>query len=193
MPRGWFQGSEGKGVFPAILPYPLFIGRRPSEAAIRISNSAGGDDAEATGLPQRQRVRPAPSRRGKRPLGTTRILIVEDEAILAEGMSMILCDAGYKVVGICADRISAINTADRLRPELVLMDIALAHDCDGIDVARDLQERLGVTVVFVTACCDSWTRERAAALGAAGYLTKPYSPTNLLDVVAAAQTPASPR
>jgi len=118
--------------------------------------------------------------------GMTKILIVEDESIVAQGMSLILSEAGHRVVGIADDRSSALAKADRYRPELVLMDIALARNSDGIEVARDLRDRLGVAVVFISAHLDARTRERAAALGAAGCLDKPYSPSSLLAAVAAA-------
>jgi two-component sensor histidine kinase len=113
-----------------------------------------------------------------------RILIVEDELSLAEGMSVTLSDAGHQIVGIANDETSALQMANFGTPDLVLMDIQLANDDDGVEVARrvvEAQDR--VSIIFVSAHLDYRTRKRAGAIGGAEFLAKPYSPQQLLEAV----------
>src|SRR4051812_5829963 len=113
-----------------------------------------------------------------------RILIVEDELSLAEGMSVILSDAGHQIVGIADDETSALQMANFGTPDLVLMDIQLANDDDGVEVARrvvEAQDR--VSIIFVSAHLDYRTRKRAGAIAGARFLVKPYSPQQLLEAV----------
>ena len=117
----------------------------------------------------------------------SKILIVEDEPIVAQGMSMVLANAGHKIVGIASDEASAVKHAASGRPDLVLMDIQLANKSDGIETARRLQESGPLTVVFVSAFFDRSTQQRAASVNPAGYLVKPYSPDKLLETVTKAE------
>ena len=116
----------------------------------------------------------------------TKVLIVEDEPIVAEAMSQFLENAGHEVVGIARDEVSAICGAAAERPDLVLMDIRLAGASDGIEAARKIRAEHPVDVVFITAHGDPATRTRAAALRPAGFVTKPYSARQLLQAVTAA-------
>jgi DNA-binding NarL/FixJ family response regulator len=115
-----------------------------------------------------------------------RILIVEDQALVAEAMAAVLTDAGHLVVGIADNQRSALACASTVRPQLVLMDINLASNDDGIETARRLHKEHGLSVVFVTGYTDQRTRRRADGVGPAGYLTKPYLPSDLLGAVSAA-------
>jgi two-component sensor histidine kinase len=116
----------------------------------------------------------------------SRILIVEDELSVAEGMSMILSDAGHQIVGIADDGPSALWMANTGTPDLVLMDIQLANNDDGVEVARRVvQAQHRVSIIFVSAHLDYRTRERAAVVDGAAFLVKPYSPQKLLEAVAA--------
>jgi CheY-like chemotaxis protein len=117
----------------------------------------------------------------------TKILIVEDEPIVAEVMAMVLADAGHQVVGIASDETTAIKHAASVHPELVLMDIKLANDGDGIETAKRMRARAPIPVVFVSAYLDSNTRRRAATVSPVGYLVKPYSPHELIQTVTAAE------
>ena len=118
----------------------------------------------------------------------TKILIVEDEPIVAEAMCQFLENAGHEVVGIARDEVSAICETAAERPDLVLMDIRLAGAGDGIEAARKIRADYPVNVVFVTAHADPTTRTRAAAVQPAGFVTKPYSARQLLEVVSTAGT-----
>lgn len=117
----------------------------------------------------------------------TKILIVEDELIVAEAVSQFLHHAGYEVVGIAKDEASALRQAAQGDPDLVLMDIRLAGSSDGIETARKMQAERPVNLVFVTAQHDPETRARAAAAHPAGFVAKPFSCQQLLDAVTAAE------
>jgi len=123
---------------------------------------------------------------GEEEISVTKVLIVEDEPIVAEAMSQFLENAGHEVVGIARDEVSAICETAAERPDLVLMDIRLAGAGDGIEAARKIRADYPVNVVFVTAHADPITRTRAAAVQPAGFVTKPYSARQLLEVVSTA-------
>ena len=108
----------------------------------------------------------------------TSILIVEDEALIASDLQMRLEDMGYRVVGVAATGKEALKLIAEKRPDLVLMDIVLRGEMDGVDVARRVKE-LRVPVVFLTAYSDPETIGRARRAGAYGYLLKPYDDRTL--------------
>src|SRR5687767_8336832 len=93
---------------------------------------------------------------------------------------------GHEVVDIVICHEDALACADRMVPDLVLMDIRLKGQVDGIESAQTLIERYGCRVVFVTGQGDKTTRERAESIGPAGYLKKPFTPKQLAQAVAAA-------
>jgi two-component system, response regulator PdtaR len=120
-----------------------------------------------------------------------RILIVEDEPVVAMMMSMVLDLAGHHVVGIADDEASAVKQVARSRPDLALVDIKLANNSDGVETALRLKARHPVKVVFVSGHLDSHTQKRAADINPAGYVVKPYSAQRLLKIVSIASAPAS--
>lgn len=116
-------------------------------------------------------------------MSSTRILIVEDEAIIAMELEDRVSRAGHDVVGCAGTPARAIALADRHRPEIVLMDVHLGAGGDGVSLAVELRERFGVHVVFITAHTDAATRQRCAEAGAVGYLSKPLRPNELLAAI----------
>lgn len=110
---------------------------------------------------------------------TAAILIVEDEALNALYISSVLEVCGYEVIGVTATAAEALDLAAGHVPDLVLMDITLRGEVDGIAAARSLQERLGVPILFVTAHADAPTLARARAINPAGYLLKPFTARQL--------------
>ncbi|MFN0075416.1 MAG: response regulator [Prosthecobacter sp.] len=104
-----------------------------------------------------------------------RILIVENEGLVGCDMAASLGKLGYLVVGICASGEEALERFEELRPDLVLLDVHLAGQLDGIDTARELQRRSRVAIVYVTACADLDTVARARQTHPHGYLLKPFS------------------
>jgi PAS domain S-box-containing protein len=117
-----------------------------------------------------------------------RILIVENEGLVGCDMATTLGKLGYVVVAICASGEEALERLDEFRPDLVLMDVHLAGQLDGIDTARELQSRSRVAIVYVTACADLDTVARARETHPHGYLLKPFNHDELrLAVEVAAQ------
>jgi len=102
------------------------------------------------------------------------VLIVEDEAIVALDLSNQIQDLGHKVVGIADNADAAVRLATQHRPDVVLMDVVIKGDRDGIEAARPIQNELGIPVIFLTAFSDTQTVDRATQVGPFGYLNKPF-------------------
>jgi PAS domain S-box-containing protein len=108
-----------------------------------------------------------------------RILIVEDEAVIAMDMAQHLRDFGYEVVGIAASGDRARELAAQCHPDLIMMDIVIKGLSDGIETARAIRTDADIPVVFLTAYGDRPTLERAKAASPHGYLLKPFRPNDL--------------
>jgi two-component system cell cycle sensor histidine kinase/response regulator CckA len=102
------------------------------------------------------------------------ILVVEDEAITALDIKSRLERAGYAVSSIVSSGEEAITTTSAMRPDLVLMDIRLSGNMDGIEAARVIRTSLGTPVIYLTAYADQETLQRAKATEPHGYLLKPF-------------------
>jgi PAS domain S-box-containing protein len=104
-----------------------------------------------------------------------RILIVEDQRLIAADLESTLKKLGYLVVGNVASGEEAITTSDQVRPELVLMDVRLRGEMDGIHAAEIIRDRFNLPVVFLTAYADEETILRAKKTTPYGYLVKPFN------------------
>jgi len=107
------------------------------------------------------------------------ILIVEDEAVVAADLAGKLERAGYRSVGIAANGVDAIKTAKAMVPDLVLMDIRLSGNTDGIDTAEQIRAFRNVPIVYLTAHSDADTLRRAATTEPFGYILKPFEERDL--------------
>ncbi len=112
-------------------------------------------------------------------MNDTRILIVEDERIVALDLKSRLESEGYRVEGLAASGEDAVRKAAALEPDLVLMDIRLEGEMDGIDAAGRIHEQFGIPVVFLTAFASDETIERARRTEPYGYLVKPFEDREL--------------
>lgn len=112
-----------------------------------------------------------------------RILIVEDEFLIALALEDTLVAAGHAVVGIAATFDQALALAGETRPALVLMDIRLASERDGIDAAIEIQRTFGIRSLFTSANIDPDNVQRAKAASPVGWVPKPYSPEVLAEAV----------
>lgn len=110
---------------------------------------------------------------------TTSILIVEDDRVVARDISQQLEKLGYSVAGMVATGEDSVEIAAEARPGLVLMDIRLAGQMDGIEAARRIQARARIPVIFLTAFADDETVRRASHAEPFGYLLKPFEETQL--------------
>ncbi len=111
------------------------------------------------------------------------ILIVEDEAIASMDLRYKLESMGYGVPAEISSGEEAVKAATRLRPDVVLMDIRLGVERDGIDAAAQIREQFDVRVVYPSAYIDEATLERAEMTEPSGYLLKPFDDTSLRAVV----------
>jgi PAS domain S-box-containing protein len=112
-----------------------------------------------------------------------RILIVEDEAVVARDIAQQLTLLGYEAVAQTPRAEQALVLAEQLRPDLVLMDIQLAGEMDGIAAAQAIRERLAIPVVFLTAFVGDATLERAKVAEPFGYIIKPFQDRELRTVI----------
>ncbi len=116
----------------------------------------------------------------RRPAGPgRRILVVEDEPLVAEEIQDRLTRLGYDVLGIVDTGPAAIEAAERLRPDLVLMDIRIKGEMDGIEAAERISRQASIPVVYLTAHSDHATLQRAKHTAQFGYLLKPFKERDL--------------
>ena len=103
-----------------------------------------------------------------------RILIVEDEQLVADDLRETLEYLGYSVAALVASGEDAIHKVESVQPDLVLMDIRLAGEMDGIEASVAIQSRFQVPVIYLTANADRSTLERVKATQPFGYILKPF-------------------
>ncbi len=108
-----------------------------------------------------------------------KILVVEDEKITAEHIKLGVESANYEVVGIVSSGESAIKMVEENQVDLVLMDIQLKGEMDGIDAADEIRDRFGIPVIFLTAYSDEITVQRAKITEPSGYIKKPFVESEL--------------
>ena len=116
---------------------------------------------------------------------THRIMIVEDEALLAFDLSYLLEEAGYEVAGIARDMQAALRLATKGSIALATMDIRLAGGTDGIETALKLWHDHEVRCLFVSASLDAATRQRAMPAHPIGFLDKPVNKREVMTLLEA--------
>jgi CheY-like chemotaxis protein len=104
-----------------------------------------------------------------------RILIVEDEQIIAADLRNKLQQLGHEVIGMAIAGDEAIDMADELRPDLVLMDVQLEGEMTGTEAARTIQHRTGAPIIFVTAFPGVFVRQPGDMQQPGICLGKPFS------------------
>jgi len=114
---------------------------------------------------------------------TARILIVEDDVLIASEMEAALTDDGFEIVGPASTAEEALQLVEAQSPTLAVMDIRLAGSRDGIDAALELFRLHGVRCIFASAHSDDGARQRAAAAVPLGWLQKPYIMASLTAMV----------
>ncbi|MEG3886811.1 EAL domain-containing protein [Microcoleus sp. herbarium19] len=108
-----------------------------------------------------------------------KIMIVEDESIIAEDISDSLISLGYRVTDIVYSGEEAIVSAAEFRPDLVLMDVNLQGEIDGITAAEEIRSRFQIPVIYLTAYADENTLRRVNSTKPFGYIVKPFEEKNL--------------
>ncbi|MDD1661341.1 MAG: response regulator [Methanomicrobiales archaeon] len=112
----------------------------------------------------------------------SKILVVDDEAIITMQLEERLSALGYEVAGMAASGEDSIEKARRLTPDIVLMDIVMPGKMNGIEAAKQITEEMGIPVIFVTSYADDAIIEKAKAARPYGYIVKPF---NELEIKAA--------
>lgn len=107
------------------------------------------------------------------------ILIVEDEGIVAIGLEEFLLEENYSIAGVADNGQEALDIVKTKPVDLVLLDIHLKGNWDGIETARQINSLVDIPIIYLTAFSDREITERAKQTLPAAYLTKPYQPANL--------------
>ncbi|MBI9072333.1 MAG: response regulator [Melioribacteraceae bacterium] len=112
-------------------------------------------------------------------MNSTQIMIVEDERIVAEDIQETLEEFGYNVVGIEDTGENAVNMASKLKPDLILMDIMLKGEMNGIQAAFKINDNEEIPIIYLTAYTDNNTAQEAINTNPSGYLVKPFNKRSL--------------
>ncbi len=112
-------------------------------------------------------------------MSKARILIVEDDDIIARLMEWRITKLGYDICGRAADGNEAVSLIERMSPDLVLLDIGLPGNYDGISVAREVRRTNDMPIVFVTAHSHGEIIERAKQTRPNGFILKPFNDDDL--------------
>lgn len=103
------------------------------------------------------------------------ILLVDDEIIILTQLSQGLTRLGYRVVGTASCAEEAMDKAQKLKPDIVLMDIHLPGQYDGITAAEKIRTDFGIPIIFITGYADDQLIQKASAVNPSGYILKPYN------------------
>jgi diguanylate cyclase (GGDEF)-like protein len=109
----------------------------------------------------------------------TSVLLIEDDAVVGQDLKEMLQSLGYKLVGWAASGHEAVRLAQQLKPDLILMDVGLKDDMDGIQAANAIHQYDSIPIVFMTGYRDENTLHRAVLSEPAGYLVKPFEEVEL--------------
>ncbi|MBK8142963.1 MAG: response regulator transcription factor [Chitinophagaceae bacterium] len=109
-----------------------------------------------------------------------RVLIVEDEPVIAENISMYLDNNDFEVSGIAYDSGEAIEQLQNNTPDAAILDINLESEEDGIDIANCINQKYQIPFLFLTSYSDKETLQRAKNVNPSGYIVKPFNERTLL-------------
>lgn len=109
----------------------------------------------------------------------TRILIVEDDMIIAANISLQLSKLGYEVTGIESRGEEAVNHALENRPDIILMDIQLKGGINGVEAAKKIQEKASIPLIYLTANSDEASFQMAKETKPYAFISKPFNKLNL--------------
>jgi PAS domain S-box-containing protein len=116
-------------------------------------------------------------------MGKVRVLVVEDEPIIGMDIRNILQSLDYEVPEVILSGEEAIEKAEELRPDLIIMDIVLSGKMDGIEAVKRIKEKLNIPIIYLTAHTEEVTFERASETRPYGYLVKPVGKNDLYTAI----------
>jgi DNA-binding NarL/FixJ family response regulator len=111
------------------------------------------------------------------------VVLVEDAGIVANDIDQTITEAGFRMVDKFSSGEQALEQLDEADPDLVLMDIQLSGELDGIETTEKIEESYSVPVIFLTAYSNPDTIERARETGAVAYLVKPLDKDDLDSII----------
>jgi two-component system, response regulator PdtaR len=114
---------------------------------------------------------------------TLRILIVEDEPLIAEDIADLCRLHGYEVCGTAFTAGRALNMIESCRPDLVLLDINLEDTVNGLEIAAHLREKYAIPFIFLTSYADKNTLAKAGKTSPLGYIVKPFNKEQLYSTI----------
>lgn len=112
-------------------------------------------------------------------MSSVKILVVEDELIIAEDIKNMLHEMGYLVTGLAADYDEAQELINNEEPDIALIDIHLRGEDDGIKLAESIRKELNIPIIFITSYSDKATVEKAKQVMPEGYIVKPFEKADL--------------
>jgi two-component system, response regulator PdtaR len=118
--------------------------------------------------------------------GALKVLVVDDEALIADYLAMLLEDSGHRVVGPAQSCDEALRLLESAAADVALVDIKLKGKASGIDLAHELRRRHRLPFIFITGSGDPTTRQRAEAAQPVAFILKPFKPAQILEAVAQA-------
>ncbi len=117
------------------------------------------------------------------------IFIVEDNPIIADLISWRLTEMGYQVAGLAEDSDEVVERVGSIQPDLILMDINLPGDKDGIELAKEIKEKYNIPIVYISSILDDAVIERAKSTSPKGYIVKPFTENQLKATIEMALEP----
>ncbi len=108
-----------------------------------------------------------------------KLMLVEDEAIIAMDMKNLLQSSGYEIMAVVASGEKALALLEEKTPDFILMDIRLSGRLDGLETARLIRRGTDIPIIFVTAYMDSETKEKVEAFPPSGFVGKPIDMEHL--------------
>ncbi|WP_441000813.1 response regulator [Fodinibius sp. SL11] len=108
-----------------------------------------------------------------------RVLIVEDDMLLSMVEERLINQLGFEVIGKVTKGIDAIEKEEKLSPDIIVMDISLKGDMDGIETMETIREKSNVPVIYLSGSGDRYSVERAKKTGFTDFLTKPVTGSDL--------------
>ncbi|MBU0923456.1 response regulator [bacterium] len=116
-------------------------------------------------------------------MSKTKILIVEDESIVALDIKRILLNLEYEVTDTANDYFTAISSVQSNKPDIIFMDINLGKGKDGIETVEEIQKNDNIPIIYITAYSDEFTIKRAIKTNPTGYLLKPFKKEEINSII----------
>jgi two-component system, response regulator PdtaR len=157
----------------------MFTRRRTIAEMLLIDGGEAGEAGEAGSL----ETLSEPTTGQTAPVARPCILVVEDDFLVGLELETGLEEAGYEVAGVAATADEATELAGARRPALVVMDVRLASERDGVEAAIEIYRTLGIRSLFASAHVDAQVRARAEAARPLGWVSKPYRVETLVRAV----------